>query len=57
MLSGLWDPIVPWFWVRPWLRRNCPGLREYRIITGADHNVLGTTPNAAAQIVLGWMAA
>jgi pimeloyl-ACP methyl ester carboxylesterase len=57
MLSGLWDPIVPWFWVRPRLRRNCPGLREYRIIARADHNVLGTAPNAAAQIVLGWMAA
>src|SRR5439155_15177758 len=26
-LTGLFDPIVPWFWVRRWLRKNCPALR------------------------------
>jgi pimeloyl-ACP methyl ester carboxylesterase len=56
VLSGLWDPIVPWFWVRRWLRRNCVNLREYRILAGADHNVLGTAPAKAAEIILGWMA-
>ncbi len=55
VLSGLWDPIVPWFWVRGWLRRNCASLRDYRIIAGADHNVLGTAPVSAAKIVLGWI--
>jgi pimeloyl-ACP methyl ester carboxylesterase len=54
-LSGLVDPVVPWFWVRPWLKRNCPRLRDYRIIWGADHNVLGTGSRAAAEQVLRWM--
>jgi pimeloyl-ACP methyl ester carboxylesterase len=56
-LSGLVDPIVPWPLVRPWLRRQCPALREDRIILAADHNVLGTAPGAAAQQVLEWMQA
>jgi pimeloyl-ACP methyl ester carboxylesterase len=55
-LSGLVDPIVPWFWVRPWLKKNCPSLREYRIIWRADHNVLGTASQAAAEQVLRWMS-
>jgi pimeloyl-ACP methyl ester carboxylesterase len=55
VLSGLWDPIVPWFWVRRWLRKNCANLRDYRVIAGADHNVLGTAPAAAAEIILGWI--
>jgi pimeloyl-ACP methyl ester carboxylesterase len=55
-LSGLLDPIVPWFWVRPWLKRNCPPLRDYRIIWGADHTVLATGFQAAAKQVLRWMA-
>jgi pimeloyl-ACP methyl ester carboxylesterase len=54
-LTGLVDPVVPWFWVRPWLKRNCPRLRDYRIIWGADHNVLGTGSRAAAEHVLRWM--
>src|ERR1017187_903557 len=54
-LTGLVDPVVPWFWVRPWLRKNCPRLRDYRIIWGADHNVLGTGSRAAAEHVLRWM--
>ena len=55
-LTGVLDPIVPWFWVRRWLKRNCPQLREYKIIWSADHNVLGTAPKAAAEQVLRWMA-
>ncbi len=57
VMAGFFDPIVPWFWVRRWLRRNCAQLREYRIIAGADHNVLGTAPETAAKLVLRWMTA
>jgi pimeloyl-ACP methyl ester carboxylesterase len=54
-LSGLIDPVVPWIFVRPWLRRNCPGFRASRIIFNADHNVLGTAPQKSARQVLHWM--
>ena len=54
-ISGLIDPVVPWWRVRPWLKRNCPSLRDYKIIRNADHNVLGTAPQAAAEQVLRWM--
>ena len=54
-LTGLIDPVVPWCWVRPWLKKNCPSLRDYRIIRGADHNVLATTAQPAADQVLRWM--
>lgn len=54
-ISGLFDPVVPWFWVRPWLKKNCRALREYRIIWRADHNVLGTAPDLAADQILSWM--
>ena len=50
-LTGLVDPVVPWCFVRPWLRKNCPALRDYRIIWRADHNVLGTAAEAAAEQV------
>ena len=53
-LSGILDPIVPWFLVRPWLKRNCGALREYRILR-ADHNVLSTASRAAAELVVEWM--
>ncbi len=56
-LAGLIDPIVPWWPVRRWLRRNCPSLRDHRIIWRADHTVLATAPQAAADQVLKWMAA
>lgn len=56
-VTGLFDPIVQWWWVRPWLRKNCPTLRGYRIFLGADHNVLGTAPKKAAEQVVAWMAA
>jgi pimeloyl-ACP methyl ester carboxylesterase len=54
-LSGLFDPIVPWFWVRRWLKKNCRALREYKIIGGADHNVLGTAPLKSANLVMAWI--
>src|SRR5690606_20479368 len=40
-ISGLIDPVVPWFLVPRWLRRNCPGFVEWRMVRKADHNVLG----------------
>jgi len=54
-LSGLVDPVVPWCFVRPWLKKNCPSLREYKIIGHADHNVLSTGTQTAAEQVLQWM--
>jgi pimeloyl-ACP methyl ester carboxylesterase len=54
-LSGLVDPIVPWFWVRPWLKKNCPSLRQYKVIGRADHNVLATAFQPTAELVLRWM--
>jgi pimeloyl-ACP methyl ester carboxylesterase len=56
-LTGSIDPVVPWFWARRWLKKNCPSLREYRIIWRADHNVLGTAPQTAADQVVKWMSA
>ena len=54
-LSGILDPIVPWPSVQRWLKRNCPALRDYKIIKSADHNVLGTAPREAARQVLEWI--
>ncbi len=54
-LSGWLDPIVPWPWVRRWLRKNCPSLRDYKVLRGADHNVLSTAPREAAEQVLRWI--
>lgn len=54
-ITGFFDPVVPWPPVRTWLRRNCPALRGYRVVGGADHNILGTAPKAAARQILSWM--
>ena len=54
-LTGLFDPIVPWIFVRPWMRKHCEALRAYRIIYKADHNVLGTAPKVAADQVIQWL--
>jgi len=56
-LTGLLDPIVPWIFVRRWLKKHCVALREYKIIGYADHNVLGTAPKASADQVVRWVAA
>ncbi|HUA68682.1 MAG TPA: alpha/beta hydrolase [Candidatus Saccharimonadales bacterium] len=55
-LTGFFDPIVPWPRVRRWLKRNCPGLRDYRIIWRADHNVLSTAPQEAARQIWEWIS-
>jgi len=54
-LTGLFDPVVPWFGVKPWLRKYCPGFRGSRVIGRGDHVVLGTAPEAAVEQVLQWM--
>jgi pimeloyl-ACP methyl ester carboxylesterase len=54
-LSGFFDPIVPWPRVRRWLKKNCPALRDYKVIGRADHNVLSTAPREAAGQIWEWM--
>ncbi len=54
-LTGFWDPIVPWFWVRKWLKRHCPSLKSYKILYQADHTVLATAPQASARVIVEWM--
>jgi pimeloyl-ACP methyl ester carboxylesterase len=53
-LSGIFDPLVPWWQVRPWLRRHCPGFRESRMLF-AGHNVLLAAPAASARQILEWI--
>lgn len=54
-LSGAWDPIVPWWHVRAWLRKHCPGYRESRIIWHGDHNILLSAPEQSAEQILAWV--
>jgi pimeloyl-ACP methyl ester carboxylesterase len=54
-LTGLIDVVVPWLFVRRWLKRNCVALREYKVVKGADHNVLGTAPEISADQVVQWI--
>ena len=54
-LCGFFDPIVPWPLVRAWLKGECTHCRGWKLIWNADHNVLGTAPQAAAKQVLAWM--
>jgi pimeloyl-ACP methyl ester carboxylesterase len=56
-VTGLIDPIVPWPWTKHWLTKNCPALKNYRIIPSADHNVLGTAPQKSADIIVDWICA
>src|SRR5262249_16608139 len=54
-LTGLFDPIVPWWPVRSWLREYCPAFRDFRIIRRCDHNVLSNAAKAAADQVASWI--
>ena len=54
-LSGAIDPIVPWWQVRAWLRRHCPGYRTSRIIWTAGHNVLLSAPRRSAEQIVSWI--
>jgi pimeloyl-ACP methyl ester carboxylesterase len=53
-ISGWFDPIVPWFLVRRWLRKNCPMLRDFKIIRG-DHAVLISASRTSARQILDWI--
>ena len=55
-LTGSVDPVVPWWLVRRWLKRNCAALRDFKVIWRAEHNVLSSAPSAAAEQVLRWLA-
>lgn len=54
-LTGAWDPIVPWWHVRPWLRKHCPGYRDSRVIWSGDHNILLSSPGKSAEQILAWI--
>src|SRR5207245_6039484 len=54
-LAGLVDPLVPWCYVRWWLRKNCPVYRGGKTMWRADHNVLGTAPSASSKLICQWM--
>lgn len=56
-LAGGIDPIVPWWHVFPWLRKNCPALQDSQLIWSADHAVLATAPHRAAEIISQWVLA
>jgi pimeloyl-ACP methyl ester carboxylesterase len=55
-LAGLVDPLVPWCYVRWWLRKNCPGYRGGKTMWRADHNVLGTAPQKSAEQIFAWIS-
>jgi len=55
-LAGLVDPLVPWCFVRWWLRKNCPGHRGGKTLWRADHNALGTQPQKSAEQILAWVS-
>jgi pimeloyl-ACP methyl ester carboxylesterase len=57
VITGFFDPVVPWHSVRRWLRKNCSALREYKIIGGSDHTILATASQVASKHVLLWMKA
>jgi len=54
-ITGFFDPIVQWWWVRPWMRQNCASLKGTRIFWAADHTVLATAAQAAAEQVSDWL--
>jgi pimeloyl-ACP methyl ester carboxylesterase len=53
-LSGAIDPIVPWWHVRPWLRRHCPSFRGSCLLWKAGHNVLLDAPERCVTQFLNW---
>lgn len=57
LLSGIWDPVVPWPPVRRWLRQHCPGFRDSRILPHATHPVLLDAPAQSAEQILRWIEA
>ena len=56
-LSAKFDPVVPYFMVRQWLRKNCPSLRDIKTIPTFDHNILATAHAKCASQILTWIDA
>lgn len=54
-LGGFWDPLVPWYLVKPWLKRNCNRYAGGMIIREADHNVLFSAPTKSARTIKEWI--
>jgi len=54
-LSGLIDPIVPWFLVKRQLPRVCGSFREAKVLLCGDHNVLGSAPAQSERQILKWI--
>lgn len=54
-LTGRWDPIVPWWSVRRWLRQNCPAYEGTAVQPAADHVVLATDAAGSVAAVRQWM--
>ncbi|MCX7872244.1 MAG: alpha/beta hydrolase [Verrucomicrobiae bacterium] len=54
-ISGKWDFIVPWQPVLKWLKKNCPGFKDYKILPNADHPVLSVAPENSAHQILSWI--
>jgi pimeloyl-ACP methyl ester carboxylesterase len=54
-LTGAIDPLVPWWQVRPWLRRYCPGYKATRIVWSGGHNVLLSSPVESVDQILAWV--
>lgn len=54
-LTGALDPIVPWWQVRPWLKKHCPGYCATRVFWRAGHNVLLSAPQESADQILAWI--
>ena len=55
-LCAMFDHLVPWLFVLPWLKNNCPGFRGARIIFCATHNTLASAPKTSADQIVKWMA-
>ena len=55
-LSAKFDPAVPFFLVRRWLRQNCPSLRDVQSLPTFDHNILATSHAQCASQILAWMS-
>lgn len=54
-LTGRWDPVVPWWSVRRWLRGNHAEYRGTAVRPGADHVVLATDAAGSVAAVRQWM--
>jgi pimeloyl-ACP methyl ester carboxylesterase len=54
-ITGLFDPIVPWFPVKRWLKRYCPALKDWQMVSRSDHNVLTNAALKSSALILEWM--